>query len=427
MKWRCIRNFGDLYLKVEKRLNVQDALKIYVEKIIVPQDSKLHPINIAKLKKYYMFSLCGAYYEMRYLNLLEIFTIKISYYLSILRIIVKLFLLGKNIIIRIHAQDSGDKTYLTYTRSVKRAKSTVFPDKSLYEIPWSKQSIKINIKDKLRTLLQMLRHKTGRADLCYQYLKLEDDCKKYYTNSKPLVIEEGGDIIARMLMYIFSINGSTTIFTSSSPSTLPFPRFHVDKIITNNKLSYENLRERNKDVEIISSPIFVDKNRLSYPKVRYVGYLHNLGSNLINKYDVQKYDYSVARCLSKLLQRVFISIHPQADYKEERDVYYKYFRDCDVRIKSKSDSDEEYLSYLDVLIGWESTMIYQAIYAGIPVILLDYFEDNQHSGLEHICSGGLVKRVRNEQELYSAIKKSISMSKERKECYSEELAKCIFY
>ena len=83
--------------------------------------------------------------------------------------------------------------------------------------------------------------------------------------------------------------------------------------------------------------------------------------------------------------KIIISLHPEED-KKAKDYYESTFRSQYITI-SEYDDFIQYLREVDILVGFSSTGLFQAVLARRPVIILDLFDEKPMENLMSASSG----------------------------------------
>ena len=119
-------------------------------------------------------------------------------------------------------------------------------------------------------------------------------------------------------------------------------------------------------------------------------------------------------------QDVHLTIHPLDNIKDYSD-YLKY-----KNVTLRGDENiETYFSKIDILVTWWSTLIFQAVYCGTPVIVLDLFDDG-HSDHVSNLTDNFVRTVKSISELNIAINEFRNYSSDEKKLKQKNALKNIY-
>jgi hypothetical protein len=248
---------------------------------------------------------------------------------------------------------------------------------------------KVKISERTNVLLGCLKRRVYSFSLILQYNTLYKEFDRIDFGSKSIFVEEARNITQLcFLEYAKMKKLNITIGYRGIP---PISRYYFGfKVVTTNKVAFNRLNKYNGSVYQTRVPYLLDftKLRTNRPKSGIIGYLTEIGNSGITYHEKEILDNTVIEFSKENKVRTIVSLHPQ-EIKLKSEYYQNKFHNDNIEFR-KDKLIESYLNSIDILVGFTSTAIFQAFLAGVPTIILDYFNDRPMCDLVK-NSNGLIK------------------------------------
>ncbi len=404
---KIIKSYKDIYEKIYDGI---DYCEYRTMRNTVCRQAKQHPFDAIKVKDQIFFLLLKQLRKEYKVTIID-------YYISVLithlyKFIVSISGLLSSRFIHWEFCETGEikknsYEYITCTKGINRAMTYYLNKDCIYDVPVIKKYDNLKVLDRLRVILIMFSKRHFSYWHVAQFYSLKKTKPKIV--AEKIMMEEGGDYVGRCFVFLFKDDVKETVLTVSTPYTNGLTeRFFYGEIITNNFVSKKQLSLVNDNVTVKAFPpnIEIKKYNINNHK-NCIGYAPDKGNPILTMKKKSQMDGCFLTCAVKNSYGVEVSIHPQ----DSVDLYQEIIDGNNIIIRNER-SLEGFLSGIDVLVTWWGSMIFQAIYCGVPVIIIDLFSDGHGDELSAIVPGFL-KIAKNESELDYVIKyfKSISLDK----------------
>lgn len=403
-------DYSDLYIKCNKRISYKRYNEINQ---FVRNSTAKHKISFNEdywFREFYYMLLKE--YKDRKLISLRSYILSITF--SSLRLSLKFiftFLTKKEFDIFIIDKYDFKNNQLTITGGYKRLFLNL-QGEIIEDIPVIRKIIKPSLKKRIIIFLLCFKYKIYNFGHVLQYYYFKKSLNNLNCMGKKFIVEEGQSIEQRFFLDFAKEKNLNLILTARGFPQVCRYRFGF-KILTDNLLTSGILQKCNSDVEQLECPYFIDFKKLKQKsKTNKIGFMTPMGDLAINYHDKQIMDRFINEVSKESKISTILSIHPQERVKNSD--YYKSLFDSDYIEIRKTETIEEYFNDIDILIGWSSTGIVQALVSKIPVILLDLFDDVPMEELVNY-SQGLIRYVNNKQSFYNCYEYFYNISKEEKE------------
>jgi len=417
---KLILSQSDLFIKISKRLSLEEFNKLYKKILTEKYYSEFDPFCFLKAKNMFFKSLLNEYKKRKFISFQE-------YYLCIFFLVFNKSLL--NLVFFFRA-----KIKLIKFKEINREVDNIYFDKNIdrvsinflnastLNVPFEKKIIQFTFLEKIKIVNLMIKYKFFSFWHVAQYFVLKKS--KPNIKAKNLYVEEGGDFVGMMFSFLFRKNVNSVFFTSMAPTLHPAMKFCSDKVIVNNSIDYQKYEKIKVNLEFKNFSPIKDSKSYRSCKQSTVGYAPDIGNISINFHDKKILDNAILKNFAKNnTMQCFVSIHPQ-----EKKINFSYYAGLFASSAFKIRTNEsliDYFSNIKVLITWYSTMIYQAIYLGVPVIVLDFFHDKHCDSLESI-SHGMVKIASSESQLQEQVIELINLPEKHLRYMHKECLRSIF-
>lgn len=405
-----IKDYKDLFTKIADRPRL-DVFESIVDECGVEAHAacRIHPLSVVVKKREQFLRFLDAFYER---NMISFFSYSASKCYGILYRCLRVFyLLLKNryAVWRVeNIPDNFSCEYITLTKGIDRSKSPFFDSHNVFDVPCCREHYRLPLQDALSVIILMYRFKSLDIWNVVQYLVFRNFFRKNQLSAKTLIIEEGGDFTGKVFCYFVKDHVDSITLTHMTPSVFKsFPCYGVDQIITSGSILKQALEKSNSSVKSMKSDFGVSREYITSYKGQKLGYFPDIGTYLLNLNHKKQYDDFIVNFSEEQNISVYITVHPQ-----DRKLRYNYSREIfcgdNFTIRHKEDLNE-YFVEVDILVGWWSSLIFQGLYCGKPVILLDFFGDNQGEAYEK-ASNGLIRRAKSPQEFRHHYKELAELS-----------------
>lgn len=271
----------------------------------------------------------------------------------------------------------------------------------IYGIKYTKKNRRIPVKQKYCAFKYALKYRMFDFGWLIQYVCFSDSIKNIDISKREVIVEECMCIEQQLLCALLRRNSVGFTITQRGVMDIPYC-FQGAKILVNNCVTYDAMKLLNNDVKYEQFyPINLQKKKCGSQNKRKnrefkLGYLTDMGNFIINFIDKKKMDEIINDVCKDLRMPCSVSIHPQ-EKERGREYYENAFKSSYVNLRTELKL-EEYFSNIDLLIGWNSTALFQAFLFEIPVIVLDFFADFQLKDFV-AKSEGVVVCVHTKKEL----------------------------
>jgi len=357
-----------------------------------------HPFETLKLKDRLLMSLLSVLRNNKKITFEEYYVSKIFFYVYWIAVSARDFFSSRFRHWEFSCQQNNvldGRDYITCSKGIQRARSYYLMGEDVYDVPLIKKYSNLNISDRLKVLKLMFGMK------CYSYwhaaqFYVLDKTKPRAKNLKVIVMEEGVDYAGRCFLYLLKNENTKTVLTYATASTSGLREsVGFDRVITNNFLGKENFNRS--DVELLPFPPNVDIRSFKRAKTRCIGYAPDIGSPILSSKKKIAMDESFF-CVSKMQRyNVKVTVHPQ----DNRGRYDKFLVSNLIDYRCEP-TVEEFLSSIDILVTWWSSLIFQAVYCGVPVIIFDRYSAGHVDALMKY-SNGFVRIAASGDDLQASI------------------------
>jgi hypothetical protein len=413
---KIIKTSKDISTKIECGLNFLDYKTLFER--YIKQDANLNdPFLAIKQRSQLDLNLLKLCYKKRYIGIVDyIFSL---FYLKIYTVlnIPKSFFSSS---LR-HCKFSnevvpGKYKAITCTNGIARAKVNLLNEDQYYDIPLVEASKNLRVHERIGTLLIMMSYKVSSYQHAAQFFILKKNIPKI--TASLLVIEEGVDFPVQCFVFLLRPKVAKTMLTLRGPSMFAGMKYNHDSVVVNNRITYDQLAHKNSNVSIENFPpdfnIFLYKNN----REKLIGYAPDISNPILSHYKKNAMDKLFFHKIKG--QDVHLTIHPLDNIKDYSD-YLKY-----KNVTLRGDENiETYFSKIDILVTWWSTLIFQAVYCGTPVIVLDLFDDG-HSDHVSNLTDNFVRTVKSISELNIAINEFRNYSSDEKKLKQKNALKNIY-
>lgn len=405
MSWfpLIITSFADLFTKLGRRPKLKELKRIILDLEIegfIAQDG--HPLDIPKKKRRALIQMILMYREHGILT-------NVTCYLSLVSIHIRQVLqfsyalaLGKIYVCRL-SKKTVREMQVQFTRGEYNLNSSFFT--SIPSIDCYYQRSDLSFRDRWLLCCGSLKYRSIDVWHLFQFLKFEEDVSSISWEIEELVVEEGGDYTVNCLSFLLRDKVRCRTLTKRCPNLyMEYPNFGYDRIITNTTLVARKLEVKNENVHLMMK--FPDLNlsvRAQKDPKNTLGYVAEIGKYLMCYEQKQQLDlFSIDFCKKNKLN-IFVTVHPQ-ERKLNRSYYESTFSGENVLFR-ETGAIGEYLSSVDVVIGWWSTVLFQAVLMRKPVIITDFFGDDVGDEFQSCCKEVVfrAKSPSEVQDIYNCI------------------------
>ena len=378
------KNYTKLFLHCNRRLPSKIDLKIMEESALFGSKKKIAFSNYFYQQRRSNI-LLREYFKAQYISRAAfIFSTVSSFLIPRIKVLKSLLFQKKYDMNQIVRMNYSSK-YLTFSAGVKRLHPRL-KNKKIEDILVRKQIYEISFFMKIKCFLMCIYHNVYDYSLMLHYINLNQSLSLINFNGKECFIEEGRNP-TQILFLDFAKRHSIrlTVIYRGIP---PISRYYFGfKVLTTNNISKKILSKYNSSVEIIRDASYlIGKNSIknNFSK-NQIGFLPDLGIGGLTKIEKKRLDTFLNSISENEKIKIIISLHPEED-KKAKDYYESTFRSQYITI-SEYDDFIQYLREVDILVGFSSTGLFQAVLARRPVILLDLFDEKPMENLKRASSG----------------------------------------
>ena len=392
---KIIRTSKDIVNKVEKGIKFSDYQFAYRESMKSSGDD-FDPLLFTREKSEMHLNLLKLCYKRGYINIIDLILSRVYIVLYKILHVVKDIMSSRLRHWRFSNHIITDRhSTITCSKGIDRAKTYLLSEGSYYDVPLEKFRNNFHFKDRINVIKMMVNYRT----LSYWHVAQFYILKKEKPNitADTLVMEEGADFVGQCFKFLFSENVLKTVLTMSTPFLVPSVRYNYNSIFVNNEISYKQLSLVNPHVALKNFPPNVDISKYKLYKSHCIGYAPDIGNPILSLHKKNVMDKKFFENVISNEYATYLTVHPQDD----SDIYSKFIENSVVNLRS-SGSLEMYLSRIDILVTWWSSLIFQALYCGVPVIVLDLFDDGHSSHVSNLTDN-FVRTVKSISELNMVI------------------------
>jgi len=408
----------DIYTQVDKRPlfhEIAGEISNCILKI-----KKDNPFVKYKSLRTHRDQLLRLYYKRRYITFLEYLISRVAgASIEVVRLL--WILMRGKIRVNLQYKDSGCYSDGYITVNMARSFPEYFRDENVCIINICLNEVWLEPYLTIKAMLYMVRYGVLSFWHCYQYLVIKRDVDTLYPRTSKFVIEEGLNTIATYIAYAHRSNDGYVIITQRFIMAGQPQLVYLDEIIDNNIITYNKSIKYYKKVRLDFFNPDINIKIVEEKKVAF-GYAIDLGTFYLNKKDKNYYDQVIALLSKNENTRMIYSVHPQ---EQERALIYDRLFDAECCEARGELSIEEYLSKIDILITWWSTLVIQAIACSKFVILLDFFGDKQGEELDELIPN-IVKRAICAEDIMRYAKMFRQYDKKAKDQLFSEAHKILF-
>jgi hypothetical protein len=392
---KIIRTSKDITNKIDNGIIFSNYMKLYKNNIIKYSDDN-DPFCMTRQKENLDYELVKHCYKKGYIDCIDYIFSRLYFVIYKILLIIKSILSPKMKHWEFYNKYENAKyKFISCTKGIDRATPPRLNTCDIYDIPLEKCKNNLSFFDRINVLFMMMYYKYYSYWHVAQFYIL----KKYVPNicAEALVIEEGGDFVGQCIYFLLKNNVNKTLLTMSAPLITPAVKYDFDSIFVNNALSYKAISHINSNVSLKEFPPQINIRNYNAFQEHCIGYAPDIGNPILSfskKNTMDKLFFE--NCYNNHLS-TYLTIHPQDDSNN-----YTSFIENKLITKRTNVSLEEYLSNIDILVTWWSTLIFQASFCKIPVIILDLFEDG-HSEIVNTFNDNLIRTVISISELNTTI------------------------
>jgi len=413
-----LRTSKDIVNKVKKGIKFLDYQSAYKENIQSDTNDS-DPLLFTREKSKMDLALLRVCYKRGYINIIDF--ILSRFYMLLYKILRLVKDISSSRLRHWRFSDSNivdEYPTITCSKGIDRAKSYLLLKDMIYDVPLEKCRNNFHLKDRINVIKMMLSYRTLSYWHVAQFYILKKEKPHIIANT--LIMEEGGDFVGKCFKFLFSENVSKTILTMATPHLTPSVKYNYDSIITNNEISYRQLSLVNPQVTLKGFPPNVDIAKYKPYKAHCIGYAPDIGNPVLSLHKKKAMDKKFFENIIFNEHSACLTVHPQ----DSSDNYSKYIKSTFLTLRNGA-SLESYLSRIDILVTWWSSLIFQALYCGIPVIVLDLFDDG-HSDHVSNLTDNFVQTVKTIPELNMAINEFRNYSFDEKKLKHEIAMKKVY-
>ena len=298
-----------------------------------------------------------------------------------------------------------------YTINFDRSYPSLF--ENIFIVDCYKERVNIDAYLLMKSIRIMFTFRIISLFHAIQYMQIEMCVRSINKDKYTFVVEEGGASFITYLMYCNKAIGGKNIVTHKQVATELAPISYYDEIYCSNVIANNiNMKNNRNSKHAFFNPE-VNTKLISYDK-KNIGYAVDMGTLFLNRYDKELFDEAVNDLCEVNNFRFIYTIHPQEkSYKEE---YYRQVFNSNMAEYRGERTIEGFMSNIDILVVWWSTLITEAITCRKFVIILDFFDDRQGEELENLVPK-VVKRAKNQADLVDCILDFRSIPTNKKEQY----------
>jgi|SaaInlLV_10m_DNA_3_1039740.scaffolds.fasta_scaffold01180_5 hypothetical protein len=415
---KIIRTSKDIVNKIEKGIKFSDYQTVYRGSIKISGDD-FDPLLFTREKSEMDFNLLRLTYKRGYINIMD-FTLS-RFYIVLYKILHVVKDVTSSRLRHWRFSDSSTidgYSTITCSKGIDRAKTYLLSKDMNYDVPLEICRNNFHLKDRINVIKMMLGYRTLSYWHVAQFYILKKE--KPHIIADTLIMEEGGDFVGQCFKFLFSENVLKTVLTISTPFLTPSVKYNYDSIIVNNEISYRQLSLVNPRVTLKGFPPNVDIAKYKPYKARCIGYAPDIGNPVLSLHKKSAMDKKFFENVIFNGYSTCLTVHPQ----DNSDTYSKYIKSGFLTLRNGG-SLESYLSRIDILVTWWSSLIFQALYCGIPVIVLDLFDDG-HSDHVSNLTDDFVRTVKTIPELNVAINEFRNYSFDEKKLKHENAMRKVY-
>jgi hypothetical protein len=389
---RVFLSAADIYLYCNRRISYLDFL--YISQISANTISKK---KTAFTAYYYLedvyYRLLKEYRNRRYISTL-------SYYFSLLiKSVYTIFQLFKSVFLRknFEVYSISDRQIIrdrhTFSGGSKRL-CPIINGTPIDDIDCWKINYVPFIYERMVILFACYKFKVYNFEIVLQNNILQNQLKKLNLSNVEFWVEEGTGLIQTYFLDFARCNGLNVKISVRGIVDTCFYRYGFE-VLTDNIINLNILKKCNENVSLVK-PYSLDFENINSekPVKKKIGYLLDMGNFIMNYHDKVKMDSFIREISIKYKLNFILSIHPQEKNKNEKQ-YRMFFQDSRYIEFREGDVIEDFFNEIDILVGWMSTTIVQALFAKIPIILIDLFQEFPMKSLASL-SEGLIEYANDE-------------------------------
>jgi len=407
---KIITTFSDLYTKIPTRIMVRQYDFLYKKNLGENFFNPANPFSYIIAKRKFFRAVLLLYVKEKHIG-------KFTYFVSLVATLLReqivnikhiFFWSYKLWVFESRPLYSGQE-YITCSKGIERAKTTCVDNSELFDFPIKQTCVQLSAVEVIKVINLMVRFRVNSFWHVAQYYILHKSMPTI--KAQTLIIEEGGDFVGQLFAYLYRPAVEKIVYTHKTPLLSSSVNFRADVVLTNNLISYLDLAQTNSHVEFLKfNPVTIgEKAVFKFKNVKCIGYAPDIGNHAINFSDKRILDKCIRSYGDANTERFLLSIHPQ-EKRINLDYYKNFFFSNNFQIRNQENL-AEYFSKIDIFVTWWSSMIVQSIYHNVPVIILDFFEDDHADNLVNIAEGMILK-ARNYGEFKAHVEIFRSASKD---------------
>lgn len=397
-----IRNLDGLFKKINKRLPYHDFIEL-ATKSHAKADKKEFAFNHFRYYKFLLSDLIDEYLKRNFINRGQYYSIKIFIFLNTVKFYMSFIFKTRKYYRLDQSLNIQNYKYLTLTLGSKRLVPSGFDNIKDIEAPY--RVYKFSIIEKISIIFNSIK-KGVPPHLEAQYFILKKDIQYFDLSNSIIVIEECMDVEKQIFCDVIQEKCQELIITQRGIPYLPLYFYNVN-VNVNNNISHTIQSKVNKKVSYeYNYPIGLNeniiKNKINKDKLR-IGYVSDLGDFIISYKDKKEMDLFMKNISISNNYNLIISIHPIELVHKKNFIWYESLTSEKIKIRQENKIND-FFNNIDILVGWLSTSLYQALLYKKPVIILDLFNDNHCVDfLNDNNAKGMVKIVKDEKEFNCAV------------------------